>query len=81
MKNKHPFLQQLLDKHRLALQNNAKDIRITMRELNDIVLDLISLITSVDQKQENNNELKQLIKSLTSELKMLNDSETDAGKF
>ena len=77
----YPFLQQLLDKHRLALQNNSKDIRITLRELNDIVMDIVGLIASIERKQENYDELKVLIYNLTEELKALSDSETDAGTF
>jgi hypothetical protein len=77
----YPFLQQLLDKHRLALQNNSKEIRITIRELNDIVMDVVGLIASVERKQENYDELKILISNLTDEIKALSDSEADAGTF
>ena len=77
----YPFLQQLLDKHRLALQNNSGSIRITLKELNDIVMDIVGLIASTERKQENYDELKTLIHNLTEEIKALSDSETDAGTF
>lgn len=76
-----PNLSNFLEKHKLAQQNNSKDVRFTMTELNDAVHDVHKLMQLVVTKQEDHTELKTLIKDLSDQLKELNSSETDGGEF
>lgn len=76
-----PNLNAFLEKHRLAQQNNSKDVRFTITELNDVVHDIHKLMTSVSTKQEDHTELKTLLKDLTNQLKELNSGESDGGEF
>jgi uncharacterized protein (UPF0305 family) len=74
-------LNVFLDKHILAQQNNSKEVRFTMTELNDTVNDIHKMMQLIATKQEDNTELKNLLKALLAELKQLNSDETDGGKF
>jgi hypothetical protein len=79
--SEYPFLKKFMDKHRLALQNKSKDVRFTVEELGDIMLDLTGLALSVSSKHDDNSQLKALLNQLLTELKLLNDSYTDGGRF
>ena len=76
-----PNLNAFLEKHKLAQQNNSKDVRFTMAELNDIVHDVHKLMASVFTHREDQTELKSLLKELNDQLKQLDSGETDGGGF
>lgn len=77
----YPFIQSLLDKHKMALASNSKDVRLTMTDLNNLVHDIHALMASVEVKHDSNDELKSLLKTLLIEIKELNNSESDGGIF
>ena len=81
IKENHPFIQQFIDKHKIALSTNSKEIKFTIQEANNLIIDIHSLIGSVFTKLEDNRELKALIQQLLIEIKELNSSEADGGKF
>jgi uncharacterized protein YgfB (UPF0149 family) len=76
-----PNLNVFLDKHRLAQQNNSKEVRFTMNELNDAVHDIHKLMASVYTTQEDQAEVKTLLNNLLEQLKELNSSDADGGNF
>lgn len=77
----YPNLDKFLEKYRLALQNKSKEIRYTMLEMNDVVQDIHNLQASVEQKFKDLTELNGHMVALLGEIKALNSTETDAGKF
>ena len=83
----YSFIRKLIDKHRLALQNKSKDVRFTIEELNDIIMDITTLSLSISEKKQNYEELQGLIQSLLKELKSLtrtmndNSEIADGGRF
>jgi hypothetical protein len=77
-----PNLNTFLEKYRLAQQNNSKDVRFTINELNDAVHDIHKLMAAVFTQKEDHAELKSLLKELLGQLKELDSSgETDGGEF
>jgi len=76
-----PHLNVFLQKHKLALHNKSRDIRITIEEMNDLVHDLHSLMSTVSTQLQDQTELKTLLKDLLHELKELNSGEADGGTF
>lgn len=77
----YPNLTLFLDKHRLAQVKGSKDVRFTMDELNATVHEIHVLMAEVFSKQQDQTELKTLLKTLLDELKILGQEAGDGGKF
>lgn len=81
MINDHPFLSQLIEKHKKALENGSKDVRFNIVDLNNIVIDLYSLVAKVSERIDDNKDIKDLMCTLIQELRSITDNIDDGGKF
>lgn len=70
---KYPYIQQFINKHHIALENNAKDVRFTIQELNNIVKDITLLSLSIQETHKSDSELVELVKELVTLIKTQED--------
>lgn len=74
-------IEALVKKHKLALANNSKDVRLTIAELTDIVADINSLLLILAKNSDNLTDITKALQKVSSQLELLIDDSTDGGNF
>ncbi len=74
-------LENFIKKNQIATQNQAKEIRVSIKEMNEISVSLASVMTRLMALSEDNEQLIQQVQQLKLQLNVGDSRHLDGGGF